>query len=547
MDHGEWISVTTCSKVSPWVVTAGAKTIRVWDITTGEEVFCLPRYYERRILALSLCFADNELLIGYDDSSIQCVDLMSFEQKWRIILEEKGDLKHLCPHMISFSPDNHRVLVGYRGRAMLAWSLDQLHREPQKCVRPEDIYGRHHDTWKAGTPECVVWGPDLPVALIIYNDTTLFEFNIGDDTQREISEIRAQDMAISPDGNLLVTSDHSGTLKVWTVPEFQLAYQLQDNDMVRSRAFSSDGERFYDVSGPLCNVWEPDALIRPDDLDREKISSTQDTMLSLSNAPTIEAGRVQITALVCDTRDRFYCCRKDSGAVVLHNMGTGEKIRKLYGHSAVVSIVEMAWSASSKFIASADDCGRVIAKRLRKPSCQVASWAVYPLLDFRPGEAIWQLLFSASEEYLLVSSSMCAWVWSLKNKSEVCKLDLPLRAGIRWMNHPLIEDGLLRIDSEEVHAFSWHALNEIRTADLDDIQEGKEDDADNEDDFMNTSGPNVPDISLLHLHSTISGENSLVIERIVQVHPTQLIFEVSPPHKSQRQAPLPSADTPYRH
>ncbi|PMD13592.1 NACHT and WD domain protein [Hyaloscypha hepaticicola] len=529
IDHGEWISVMTCSKVSPWVVTAGAKTIRGWDIITGEEVFCLPKFYERRILALSLCSADNELLIGYDDSSIQCVDLMSFTEKWKIILEEKDDLEHPCPHMISFSPDNYRVLVGYRGRAMLAWSLDQLDREPQKFVRPEDRYGRHHDTWKAGTPECAIWRPDLPVVLIIYNDTTLFEWNIEDDIQREISEVRAQDMAISPDGNLLVTSDYSGTLKVWTVPEFQLAYQRQDNDMVRSLAFSPDGQRFYDIRGPLCNVWEPDALIRPDDLDREELSSTQDTMLSQSGAPTIEAGRVQITALVCDTEDRFYCCGKDSGAVVLHNMATGEKIRRLYGHSTVVSIVEMAWSTSSKFIASADDCGRVIVKRLRKPSGQLTSWAVYPVLDFRPGQAILQLLFSSSEEYLLASSSICALVWSLKNKSEVCRLDLPLRAGIRWINHPLIEDCLLRIDSEDLHVFSWQTLKEIRRADLNDIQEGREDDADNEDDFMNTIGMNVPDISLLNLHKTISGENLLTIERIVQVHPTQLIFKVSAP------------------
>jgi WD40 repeat protein len=523
IDHGEWISVMTCSRVSSWVVTAGTKTIRVWDITTGEEVFCLPKLYERRILALSLCTAENELLIGYDDSSIQSVDLISSTEKWKVLLEEPGDLEHLCPHLISFSPDNYQVLVGYRGRPMLAWSLDQLSREPQKCIRPEDRYGRHHDTWKAGTPECVVWRPELPVVLIIYNDTTLFEWNIEDDMQREISEIRAQDMAISPDGNLLLTSDHNGILKVWTVPEFQLAYQLQDNDMVRSLAFSPDGQRFYDIRGPLCNVWEPDALIRPDDLDREELSSTQDTMFSQSISPTIEAGRAQITALICDSDDRFYCCGKDSGALVLHSMRTGEKIRKLYGHSPVVSIIEMAWSVSSKYIASADDCGRVMAKRLRKPTGQVNSWAVYPLLDFRPGEAISQLLFSSSEEYLLVSSSICDWVWSLKNKNEVCKLEHPPRTGNRWRNHPLIEDSLVHIDSEEAQIFSWSTLKEIRRIGLNDIEEGIE------DEFIETSGIDAPDIGLLSLHRTLSGENLLSIERTVQLHSAQLLFEVSAP------------------
>jgi WD40 repeat protein len=522
INHGEWISVMECSRVSSLVVTAGTKTIRVWDITTGEEVFRLPKLYERRILALSFGTTDDELLIGYDDSSIQCVDLTTSTEKWKLLLEEPGDSEHLCPHLISFSPDNYQVLIGYRGRPMLAWSLDSPNRGPQKCIRPEDRYGRHHDTWKAGTPECVVWRPELPVVLIIYNDTTLFEWNIEDDTQREISEIGAREMVISPDGNLLLTSDHNGTLRVWTVPEFRLAYQLQGNDMVRSLAFSPDGQRFYDIRGPLCNVWEPDALIRPDDLDREELSSTQDTMFSQSISSANEAGYAQITALICDTEDRFYCCGKDSGAVVLHDMRTGEKIRKVYGHSVVASIIEMAWSVSSKYIASADDCGRIIAKRLRKPTSQVNSWAVYPLLDFRPGEAISQLLFSSSEEYLLVSSSTCDWVWSLRNKKEICRSEHPPRTGNKWINHPLIADRLVCIDSEEVRIFSWSTIKEIRRTGLNDVEESTE------DDIIETNGLEAPNISRLNIHGTISGENLLSIERAIQVHSTQIIFEVSP-------------------
>ncbi|KAF8858537.1 hypothetical protein BDZ45DRAFT_714474 [Acephala macrosclerotiorum] len=516
IDHGEWISVMECSRVSSIVVTAGMKTIRAWDITTGDEIFCMPKLYSRRILALSLGITDDELFIGYDDASIQCVDLTSYTEKWKILLKEPGDSEHLCPHLISFSPDNSLVLIGYRGRPMLVWSLDSPTRGPQKCIRPEDRYGRHHNTWKAGTPECVVWRPDLLVVLIIYNDNALFEWNIEDDTQREISEIGAREMALSPDGNLLLTSDYTGTLRVWTVPEFRLTYQLQEDDMVRSLAFSPDGQRFYDIRGPLCNVWEPDALIRPDDLDREELSSTQDTTFSEAISSANEAGRAQITALICDTEDRFYCCGKDGGAVVLHNIRTGKKIRKVYGHAAISSIIEMAWSTSGKYIASADDCGWVIAKRLRKPTTQLNSWAVYPLLDFRPGEAISQLLFGSSEEYLLVSSSTRDWVWSLQHKKEVCVSEHPTMAG-KWVNHPLIADQLICIESGEVRLFSWGTLKEIRRTALNGIEESTEDD----------NSQNIPGLNRLSLQRTTS-ENPLSIERAIQVHSTQIIFEVSP-------------------
>ncbi|KAH8587366.1 WD40-repeat-containing domain protein [Bisporella sp. PMI_857] len=355
---------------------------------------------------------DNELLVGYDDSSIH--------------------------------PDNHQVLISYRGRPILAWNLDMPSREPQRCIRPEDQYGRHHDTWKAGTPECILWRPEMPIVLIVYNDTTLFEWNIEDDTQKEISEIRVQEMAISSDGNLLLTSDHTGTLRVWTVPQYRLSYQLTDDDMVRGLAFRPD-----------------------DDLDREELSNTQDTTFSQTVSLATVARRAQITALVCDTEDIFYCCGKDSDAVVLYDMRSGGKIRKVYGHSTVVSVIEMAWSVSGQYIASADDCGRVIAKGYEAN---------------RPGKAISQLLFSTTEEYLLVSSSTCDWVWSLK--------------------------------------ISWSSLEEILETALNDIEESVHETAE-------TDHLELPDISHISLRRTVLGESVLSVERAIQMHSTQIVCEVS--------------------
>jgi WD40 repeat protein len=519
LHHGEWVSVMECSRVSYLVATAGTKTIRVWNINTGDEVFCLPKTYQRRILALSFGDADDELRIGYDDSTINCYDLATSTEKWRILAEEDGDLDHACPHVVSFSPDARQVVLGYRGRPILAWSLDSPSRRPQKCIRPEDRFGRHQDSWKAGTPECVLWHPELPVVLILYNDTTLVKWNIEDDVQREIAHIGAREMAISPDGNLLLTSDYNGTLSVWTVPEFRLSYQLRHDDMVRSLAFSPDGQRFYDIRGPLCNVWEPDALVRPDDLDREELSSTQDTVLS-ETVSVSDAGRVQITALVCDSEDQFFCCGKDNGAVVLHEMKRGEKVRKLYSHSSVVSITEMAWSGSEKYIASADDCGRVIAKRLRKPTSHAPTWAVYPLLDFRPGEAVSLLLFSLSEEYLLTSSSTYDLVWSLKDKKEICRSLRKTEAGYKWINHPHDPSLLVRLDSKEVRVFHWKTLEEVHGSGLEAVQEYIEGDEPVE--------LALPSLSHLGLGRTISDETPDSIERVIQMHKTKTIFEVFP-------------------
>ena len=509
LEHGEWVSALECSKASSLVATAGTKTIRVWDISTGDEVShipkgCDPSECDRGILALSFGIRDDEILIGYDDATIVCVDLATSMVRWNLSLRDHGGLEYLCPNLIAFSPDNSQVLVGYRGRPLLTWNMESPGQGPQACILPEDRLFMEDDNRRSSTPERVVWRPELPVALIIYNDATMIEWNIDDDTQRQIPGIQPREMALSEDGNLLLTSDYSGTLSVWTVPEYRLTYQVRANGVVYSLAFSPDGQRFYDVRGSL---WEPDALARPDDLDREELSSAQDTLFSETPPSANDVQRPDITAVVCDAEDEFYCCGKDSGAVVLHNMRTGEKVRKVYGHSAVASVVEMAWSVSSKFVASADDCGRVISKRLRKPTTQVSTWAVYPLLDFRPGEAVSQLLFSSTEEYLLVSSAYCDWVWSLKDKQEICRSEHAQQRGRHWMNHPTIADRLVCVDSERARIFDWCTLKEV--------------------DMLNTADGVATDIDLSTPSRSVPADDFISIERSVLVKPGHIIFEIN--------------------
>ncbi|TAQ83812.1 hypothetical protein B7494_g7860 [Chlorociboria aeruginascens] len=457
IEHGEWVSNMEVSCTSNIIATAGITTIKIWDIQTGDELFSLAKTYDRRILALSLGTTDDELFVGYDNSTIQCYDLKTLVPKWELVTEDPNDSSRSCPSLMVFSPDACQVIIGYRGRPVLAWNLDSPTHIPQICIRPADRNDTPDGTQKAVTPEWVLWRANLPEVIILYNDSSLVQWNIEDDTQREIVHISAREMAISSDGNLLLTSDHNGVISIWTVPEFNLTYQLQYPNMVRDLTFSPDGQRFYDIRDYFCNIWEPDALVRPDDLDREDLSSTQETNVS-ELVSSLDAPRAQITALVCDTDDAFFCCGKESGAVVLHEMEKGQKIRKLYSHSSVVSIIVLAWSLTGKVIASADDCGRVIVKRLRKPGAHGPTWGVFPFLDFRRGDAITQLLFSECEQFLLVASKSCAWVWNLKSKCEIVVLKDDSDTSRKWINHPNDPNLLLSIDVTEIRIFKWDSL-----------------------------------------------------------------------------------------
>jgi WD40 repeat protein len=159
--------------------------------------------------------------------------------------------------------------------------------------------------------------------------------------------------------------------------------------------------------------------------------------------------RVQISALFCGENDRYFCTGKDDGTVIISEMDTGKQHRKLYTHSSSVSVIEMAWSRNQKYIGSADDSGRLIAKRLEKPVNGQAKWKVFPLLDFRLGIAVTQLLFSSSEEFLLVSSGSLNRVYSTKTKQKLFQVPRQDEMPTRWVQHPTEPHLLIGIEGEE--------------------------------------------------------------------------------------------------
>src|SRR5271154_3145148 len=122
-------------------------------------------------------------------------------------------------------------------------------------------------------------------------------------------------MALSPDGNLLLTSDVTGTLSIWMVPEFRLTYQLKSDELVTDLAFSADGTRFYDIRGSFCNVWESDVLIRANDIEEDEMSSTYETLTSEPTMATNDRSSEVVTAIACDSTNNVYCCGFDDGTV----------------------------------------------------------------------------------------------------------------------------------------------------------------------------------------------------------------------------------------
>ncbi|KAL9120855.1 MAG: hypothetical protein Q9187_002593 [Circinaria calcarea] len=458
--HGEWVSHMVSSRTSNLIATAGFKTTCVWDITTGEKLFRLSKERHLRTKALAFGETDDEILIAYDDCSIQCIDLATSETKWQFVAKEPGSDNLNCARYMAFSPDLTQIAVVFRGKPVLVWTLqhsNSVYLPPKKCVCAEDKFFAESDAWN--NPEVALWQPVTDRLVILYEDTMILEWNIVDDEQLQYHHTGARVMVLSSDGNLLLTSDNNGTLSIWMIPEYRLTYQLKYDELVTDLAFSPDGTRFYDIRGSFCNVWEPDALLRPDDVDQEEMSSTYETITSEPVLSNDDNSRVPITALACDATDKFFCCGKEDGTIIMYDIPDGKKVRKLFHHSSTVSVIKLAWSSSERYFASADDSGRVIAKRLEPPTSQnPRKWAVFPLFDMRVGEAVEHFLFSANDELLLIAGLTSACVMHLKLKQELCRIRQPFQKGGTWVNHPTDPTTLIRMDADNERPYLWATL-----------------------------------------------------------------------------------------
>ena len=306
------------------------------------------------------------------------------------------------------------------------------------------------ESWNAA--QIVCWHPEGTSVLILYQDTTVLHWNFIDEEQSEYSHIRAREMVISRDGNLLLTRNHNGTLSVWAFPRFNIVYQLFCDDFVRDMAFSPDGLRLYDCRGSLCNIWEPDVLVRHDEMNHDDASSIHGC--SVLSDPVISQdnnSRSQVTALACERNDKYYCCGREDGSVSIHEAASGKKLRKVYAHSSSVSIIALEWSQSGRYMVSGDDA--------KEPNKR----AVFRLLNIRIREPVRQFLFHPDEDLFLISTETMDIVWDIKPKTkrELVRKIWPLWSGRRWAAHPLDTTRLLWIDPDTTHIFEWNTLNRI--------------------------------------------------------------------------------------
>ena len=465
INHNEYVTHMAINKLGTMLATAGVRTVRIWELSSGKQMYGFPGNSEAKTMTLTFGHSDNILIIGREDFSVR-----SHESSSGLILstfwacpQQRSDMNG--PRFMAISPDLTKIAVAERGKPVLIWDLEgPQDQQPWRCVRHTDRLRDIHEQEAWTASEVVCWHPEGTSILILYQGSGIVHWNFTEDSQKEYSHIEGREMILTKDGSFLLTSDPTGTLYVWALPRFNLIYKLFYEEIVRDLAFSPDGQRIYDSRGVLCNVWEPDVLIRHEDAGRDDASSNQDSNAesSILSEPVIsqnDSTRSQVTALVTDSDDQYFCCGRDDGSVAIHSAADGSRVRKVYNHSSTVSVIALEWSKSSKYVVSGDDAGRIICKRLEMKD--LGKWAVFPVFDIRSRDLVRQFLFHPNESSLLISTDSSDVLWNIRGKikKETCRKNWPSLTGRRWNLCPDDPSKLLWIEPYRMVIFRWENLD----------------------------------------------------------------------------------------
>ncbi|KAI9653689.1 MAG: hypothetical protein M1831_005717 [Alyxoria varia] len=415
---GEYVPLMTLNKTGTLLATASYSCYQVWELSSGKCLYCLPKSGDTpRVLAISFGANGSHLIIGLENMTLSCIDLDHGKQVWTRSFELCENEHFGCPDSMALSPDREKIALSWRGRAPVVWQMFGLQTQTERSCRIKSA----SDPLTA--PELLRWLPDSDSLLVLCRDTSIVKWDLYEEEQHIYDHIKPRGMTISHDGNFLLTNDSSGTICVWSFPHLSLVYKLTGNDdFVRDVTFSPDGQRIYDTRASMCNIWEPDALVRADEQDLEDQSSMSGAR-SISTEPAISTTRTAcpcVTALASGSNDSYYSCGSDNGSVTIHSTKDGRKLRKVYSHSAYSSVLSLYWSNSGRFMVSGDDSARIIVKRLEMK--ELDKWAVFPVLDFQLDEPVEHFICSSDELHLLVATPTKYRLFNLKSKSEVTVL-----------------------------------------------------------------------------------------------------------------------------
>jgi WD40 repeat protein len=466
LQHKEPVYVLSFSENGTMCASAGAKVVRVWDLSNGSEKFSanIPSL----CLALTFAEADMSLLAAIRNNELMCWDVESGDaiegtMNWTAEFDEQSDLQSRQPTMATFFPQQTLLAVVYRGEDIVLWDYthDRLHD-----IYEKDNGSTLHGCTKVSDGATTVWslvfcisGDDMFLAAA-YSDGDLVIYDIKDGSVRQKLEgINAQKISCSPDGRTLACADSLGTIQLFDLETAKLLYRLEfEGDAVapRTLTFTHDGNRIIDIRANQCRLWDPVVLLRQDidDENSDTVSvstAPQEVNFQGSMAPHITAIEYVPSALIV-------FCGKEDGSVNVYDISREPQATELFVQTSNVPIVILHFNPGLGYLISSDTASRVTIRSVTRK--QRGSWTIGDsILDFRVGKSISAILSCTEFSRCMASTDHQTFVWSLSrdlNEKLIMTKDLPERG--QWIQHGTKPEMLIFVTATAAQVCHWSTL-----------------------------------------------------------------------------------------
>jgi WD40 repeat protein len=468
LEHREPVHALIFSEKATMCASAGAKYIRVWELSDWSEKFSV----QTPSMSLSLTFAEDDMILiaALKNNEAVCWHVESGKAVGSSIdwTAELDELQSRQPTMATFCRQINLLAVVYRGEDIVLWDYDQ--------DRLHDVYEKEsgstlHGYTKISEGATTVWslvfstlGEEFLLAAA-YSDGDLVIYNISDGSVRKIVQsVNAQRISCSPDGRTLACADSHGTVQLFDLVTSKLLYRLEfEGDAVppRALAFTSDSYRIIDIRSSQCRLWDPVVLLRQD------VDDENSDTVSVSTAPqevTFQGSMsIHITTMEYVPSASIVFCGKEDGSVYVYDISREPHGNELFAQTANVPIILLHFNAVTGHLVCSDAASRVTVRLARRK--QRNTWKTEdPIINIRVGKGITSILTSPNSSWCLASSDHLTYIWPLaQDQTELPVTEKRFEERGQWIQHGQRPENLIFVTATAAHIYEWSTMDHVRT------------------------------------------------------------------------------------